>query len=152
MSDQMLNGQNILAIFIKATATGTIYSVGYKYLNKVEWNDYNTLLRAFAGSAVSSLVSELLVQAIVKRILSTGNSGIKTIVDQGLGAAMSAGINIYANKLMILDTSDLQGVKFYNHEEFLLQAASDVGGEIITQLYLVPLLGIDLQAAANTFT
>jgi hypothetical protein len=152
MSDQMFTGQNILAIFVKATATGTIYAVGYKFYNKTEWTDYSTLLRAFAGSAISSLVSELLIQAIVKRILASGNSGIKTIVDQGLGAAASAGLNMYAHKKLITDNPRAEISNFSNHEEFLLQAGADVAGEIVTQMWIFPLLGVDVTQAASTFT
>ena len=54
--------------------------------------------------------------------------GIKRIFDQGLNAAISGGINIKAYDMLVKEAPNVEGSKWVNHEEFVVQAVSDVSG------------------------
>lgn len=140
----LTNGSFLGAITLKSLTTAAVYSVAYKYFHELDF-DY-TLLRAFAGSFISSGVAELLMTSIVQRLLSlgqNGNQGIKRIFDQGLNAAISGGINMQAYKMLIKDAPNIEGSKWNNHEEFVAQMIADVIGEVLSYYYLVPLFGLN---------
>ena len=140
----LTNGSFLRAITLKSLTTAAVYSVAYKYFHELDF-DY-TLLRAFAGSFISSGVAELLMTSIVQRLLSlgqNGNQGIKRIFDQGLNAAISGGINMQAYKMLIKDAPNIEGSKWNNHEEFVAQMIADVIGEVLSYYYLVPLFGLN---------
>ena len=140
----LTNGSYIGAVTLKSIVSAATFSVINKYLNKLEWKD-QAVYRGFIGSFMSSAIAELLMTAILQRLLSMadGNAGIKRIFDQGLNAAVSGGINIKAYEMLIKKAPNVEGQMWTNHEEFFAQMIADAVGEVLSFYYLVPLFGLD---------
>ena len=137
------NGSFLGAVTLKSLTTAAIYSVGNKYLNSYSWKD-PALLRGFIASFASAGIAELLMTSIIQRLLALGsNQGIKRIFDQALNASVSGALNIKAYDLLVKKAPNLEGGKWYNHEEFIAQFFADVIGEILSFYYLVPLFGLN---------
>ena len=142
MSDLSLlsNGSYLGAVTLKSLTTASIYALINKYFHGYNWKS-PTLMRATAGSFVSSAVAELLMTSIIQRILTLlgkdGNEGIKRIFDQGLNAAISGGLNIKAYEMLVKYAPNVSGSKWMKYEEFVAQAISDVLGEILSFHYSV---------------
>jgi hypothetical protein len=144
MSKLVLSDANFIkALVLKAATTATVFSVGNKFINKLNLKD-GALMRGFISSFTSSALAEIVMASVVQRIIamySGSNQGITRIFDSAANASLSAIINNYGYKKLVAEASDVSGNVFTSQEEFYLQFGSDAVAEMLS-MYLVPLFGL----------
>ena len=53
--------------------------------------------------------------------------------------------------MLVKESPNVEGSKWVNHEEFVVQAVSDVLGEILSFYYLVPLFGLNKTSVMTVY-